>query len=235
MPRFETRSDEIEIMDDLDCQGEVVDQTLRELETINALLGGNYVTINGIQNLLKTNNFPPRVSIADLGCGSGDILKLISRRASRYKAKLQLTGIDANANIIKFAVQNTPNTFNIRYEAVDILSDDFKSRKFDIIIGTLFFHHFSSHQLADLLGQLKHQARIGIVINDIHRHWLAYYSIKMLTKLFSRSAMVKFDAPLSVLRAFRKHELLEILKNAGIQNFSIRWMWAFRWQVVIHS
>jgi 2-polyprenyl-3-methyl-5-hydroxy-6-metoxy-1,4-benzoquinol methylase len=233
MPSFETRSDEIEIMDDLDCQGEVVDQTLRELEIINALLGGNYVTLSGIYKLLKTNNFPSHVSIADLGCGGGDILKLISRRAKQYNAKLNLTGIDANPNIIKFAAQNTPESFQIRYEAVDILSEEFKSRKFDIIIGTLFFHHFSSQQLTDLFRQLKNQANIGIVVNDIHRHWFAYYSIKVLTQLFSRSAMVKFDAPLSVQRAFRKQDLLEILKNAGIQNFSIRWMWAFRWQVII--
>ena len=235
MLKFETRSDETEIMDDLDCKGEVVDQTLRELETINALLGGNYVTINGIYKLLKANNFPPHVSIADLGCGGGDILKLIARGESKYNAKLNLTGIDANPNIIEFAIKNTSDALNIRYEAVDVLSDEFKSRKYDVIVGTLFFHHFSSKQLTDLLRQIKSQARIGIVINDIHRHWFAYYSIKLITRLFSRSAMVKFDAPQSVRRAFRKSDLLEILLNAGIDNFSIRWMWAFRWQIVVFN
>jgi hypothetical protein len=79
---------------------------------------------------------------------------------------------------------------------------------------------------------LKHQVRIGIVINDIHRHWLAYYSIKLLTRLFSKSAMVKFDAPLSVLRAFSRQELSDILHQAGIRHFQLSWKWAFRWQAV---
>jgi hypothetical protein len=76
---------------------------------------------------------------------------------------------------------------------------------------------------------------VGFIINDIHRHWLAYYSIKLLTRIFSRSMMVRFDAPLSVLRAFRKKELEVILRNAGISNFKIKWMWAFRWQVIVYA
>jgi hypothetical protein len=45
--------------------------------------------------------------------------------------------------------------------------------------------------------------------------------------------MVKFDAPLSVLRAFRKKELTAIFEKAGITNYKMRWMWAFRWQVIV--
>ncbi len=45
--------------------------------------------------------------------------------------------------------------------------------------------------------------------------------------------MVKYDAPLSVLRAFKKQELIEILNKAGIRDYAIRWQWAFRWQVIV--
>lgn len=233
MPDFKTRSEEIEIMDDLNCHGEVVDQTLRELETINTLLGGNYVTLSGIKTLLYKKKIATTVSIADLGCGGGDILKLIAKKSNQFNAHLQLTGIDANPNIVAFARENSKSFPQIEYQAVDIFSREFRQEKFDIIMGTLFFHHFNSHQLVDLFRQLKSQARLGIVINDIHRHWLAYYAIRLLTKVFSKSAMVKFDAPLSVLRAFTKRELTDTLTKAGITNFSIRWMWAFRWQVII--
>jgi hypothetical protein len=104
-----------------------------------------------------------------------------------------------------------------------------------VVIGTLFFHHFSNESLSCFFRQLQSQTRIGFIINDIHRHWLAYYSIKFLTGWLSKSAMVKFDAPLSVLRAFRKKELIEILERAGITRYKIRWMWAFRWQVIVYS
>lgn len=235
MPDFSTRSNDIEIMDDLNCRGEVVDQTLRELEVINKLLGGNYVTIDGIEKLLEKKNGSIPISICDLGCGGGDILKLIAQWANRKNKSLELTGIDANPNIIRFANDNCKTYPQIEFEAVDIFSDQFKNRKYDIIIGTLFFHHFSSEQLISFFKQIERQAAIGVVINDIHRHWFAYHSIKLLTRIFSKSAMVRFDAPLSVLRAFKKKELIHIMQQAGIENYTIKWMWAFRWQLCIKT
>ena len=38
MPDFFNRSDEVEVMDDLECSGDVLEQTLRELEFINKWL-----------------------------------------------------------------------------------------------------------------------------------------------------------------------------------------------------
>ncbi len=235
MPDLSQRSSDIEIMDDLNCSGEVVDQTLRELETINTLLGGNHVTIDGLHRLIKQSKTKGGISVADLGCGGGDMLRLIRRWSQRHNLALRLMGIDANPNIVAFAQRTTRPSQSITYATIDIFSDEFAEKRFDIILGTLFFHHFTNDQLAVFFRQLKGQVSIGFVINDIHRHWFAYYSIKWLTRLLSRSPMVKFDAPLSVRRAFRKSDLLDIMKRAGIEKFSIRWMWAFRWQVVVHT
>lgn len=226
------RSAQEEIMDDLNSSGPIIDQTLRELETINTLLGGNYVTLNGLDNLLNGNVFTAPITIADLGCGGGDIMRLIANWAERKEHTVQLTGFDANPAIIQFAEVHTKEN-NIRYRSLNIFSDEFKSLTFDVVVSTLFFHHFTSDQLTAFFKQLKSQVRVGIVINDLHRHWFAYYSIKWLTRLFSKSPMVVHDAPLSVARSFRKKELIEILTNAGITQYTIRWMWAFRWQVII--
>ena len=231
MPVFHCRSTDIEIMDNLQCSGEVVHQTLRELETINSLLGGNDVTLDGIHKLMLVQKSGP-VSVADLGCGSGEMLRLIRKWSGKKGIDLQLTGYDANPNIIAYAENHTPAECLIKYEALDIFSEDFKTRKFDIVTGTLFFHHFTNDELITFFSQVKKQLRLGLIINDIHRHWFAYYSIRWLTKFFSKSVMVQYDAPLSVLRAFKKKELIEILEKAGFKSYSIKWMWAFRWQVI---
>ncbi|MFZ6011145.1 MAG: methyltransferase domain-containing protein [Bacteroidota bacterium] len=236
MPDLSQRSSEIEIMDDLNCSGEVVHQTLRELENINYLLGGNHVTLDGVARLLRDRGVAGQPwQITDLGCGGGDMLKLIRGWANKKNIGLRLTGIDANPHIVSFAQTNTPLSCKIQYETVDIFSEKFRSRKMDIALGTLFFHHFTREQLIAFFAQLKMQTTIGFVVNDIHRHWFAYYSIRWLTSLFSKSAMVKYDAPLSVRRAFRKKELIDILEAAGIRDYSIRWMWAFRWQVIVFN
>ncbi len=231
-PDFSHRSQEMEIMDDLHCQGEVVDQTLRELEFINRWLGGNAVTLEGIRQLLGTG-IQDSITIADLGCGGGDMLKMLALWGRKNHLPLRLIGFDANPHIVAFARKNCAGFEEISFQTEDIFSKEFSSRRFDIISGTLFCHHFDNGQLKELFSGLLKQARLGLVINDIHRHWLAYYSIRVLTAIFSKSAMVKFDAPLSVLRAFQKKELEKILSESGATAFSLKWKWAFRWQVVV--
>lgn len=130
----------------------------------------------------------------------------------KNKIKLELTGIDANPNIVYYAQNNSREYSEISYEAVNIFSSDFQKQKYDIFLATLFTHHFTNEELIKILSSLKKQASIGIVINDLHRHWFAYHSIKWLTYFFSKSSMVKSDGPTSVLRAFHKPELETILK-----------------------
>ncbi|MCD9016367.1 methyltransferase domain-containing protein [Parachryseolinea silvisoli] len=234
MPNFSARSTEIEIMDDLLCAGEVVHQTLRELEFINKWLGGNAVTITALERLLKDCPTTGTITIVDLGCGGGEMLRIVHQWAAKKAIPVKLIGIDANPHIIAFAEQNLQNLPEIEFLSLDIFSKEFKNLRFDVVLGTLFYHHFNDDQLTAFFKNLRDQATKGIIINDIHRHPLAYYSIKWLTTLFSRSPMVKFDAPLSVLRAFKKKEMARILKNAGIQDFHLQWKWAFRWRVIIN-
>ncbi|TDI72028.1 MAG: methyltransferase domain-containing protein [Bacteroidetes bacterium] len=229
---FFNRSSDKELMDDLNCSGEVLNRTLTEIENINHWLGGDAITINGLNQIINNTAVPNPLSIADLGCGSGGMFKVINNWAKKHQIKVNLTGIDANPNVIKFARDNHKD-LNINFLALNILSENFKTHNYDIILCTLLLHHFLSEEIVALIKQLKDQARIAVIVNDLHRHPIAYYSIKWLTGLFSRSEMVKFDAPLSVKRGFTKKELIEILNKAGIQNYSLVWKYAFRWQLII--
>lgn len=230
MSRYATRSRQAEMMDDLTCSGPVVRRTLRELEVINARLGGNRVTLDGVRELVKS--VPPHpLTLADLGCGGGDIARMLLSEFERTGQAIAVTGVDANPEIVAIAAEHHGD--RIHFVAMDIFSEEFRCMEFDIVTATLFFHHFTSEQLVGFIKQLLTQVKVGVVINDIHRHWLAYHSIRILTGVFSRSPMVRHDAPVSVMRAFTRKELKEILDAAGATDYTIRWRWAFRWQVVI--
>ena len=231
MPDLTKRSYEKELMDDLQAGGPEIIQTLKELEFINQWLGGNHVTTNGLNKLI--GNSEGQITVADMGCGGGDMLKLIAQWGRKNGLKLHLFGVDANANIINYAKNNCRDYQEIEFIVEDIFSPAFASRSFDVITNTLFTHHFHDDQLIALYSQWRQQANKGIVINDLHRHPVAYYAIKGLTQAFSRSAMVKNDAPLSVARGFKKADLAAILLKAGISNYQLNWMWAFRWQLII--
>lgn len=230
---FSQRSLESEIMDDLFCDGPVVEQTLKELDTINLLLGGNNVSLSAFRKCLPKVSKDKPIRIGDLGCGSGDLLRIISRKARKQNLPVLLTGIDANPFIINYAAVKSRSYSDIYYKCLNVFSEDFHLEKFDLVNCTLFCHHFDNDSLSKLLENLGKQTSAAIIINDIHRHWFAYHSIKWLTGLFSSSAMVKNDAKLSVLKAFRRKELEEIIKKAGYTNYSIRWKWAFRFEVII--
>ncbi|WP_420317569.1 methyltransferase domain-containing protein [Ekhidna sp.] len=226
---LEHRSDETEIMDDLAISGEVVNQTLRELNTINRRLGGNQISISAFKNLVAGKN---SIELVDLGCGGGDIMADMAKWSKKQGIKATFIGIDANENIVDYAQQNTSEYSEIAYQAINIFSDKFKNQTFDIIHCCLFVHHFTSDQLINLFAQFKKQARLGVIINDLHRHPLAYWSIGLLTSLFSKSEMVRNDATISVARGFRKKELIEILKGAEINEYRLEWKWAFRWKLI---
>ena len=117
----------------------------------------------------------------------------------------------------------------------DVLKDEFNENEFDFVISSLFTHHFEDEKWSILIKKMMHSSKKAVIINDLHRHPLAYYSIGILTQLFSKSPMVKHDSKVSVMRSFKKKELETLLEKAGAKNYTIKWMWAFRWQVIIYK
>ena len=234
LPKFKKRSEEAELMDDLNLAGEALQKNLEELEIINRRLGGHKVIIDALNHLLPTfRQLNRTITLADLGCGGGDTLTIIANWAMKNNIPVALTGIDANAFMLTYSEEKCRNFPNISLQQHDIFSPAFRQQQFDILVCSLFCHHFSDTALINLFRQLYSQARTAVLINDLHRHPLAYYSIKVLTKSFSGSYLVKNDAPLSVLRAFKRDELQVLLDKAGITGYRLRWKWAFRWQLLL--
>ena len=230
------RATDPEIMDDFTCSGEVVERTLRELDVINQFLGGNSVTMSGLIEMVKLRSpAGDPITIADLGCGSGDLLRRFARYARQRAMPVRLIGIDANPSIVDYARKHSVDYPEISFESADVLSSEFAMKDYDIICGTLFFHHFDDDTLSRLFPQLVRQAKLGVLINDIHRHWLAYHSIRWLTRWFSSSSMVRYDAPLSVQRAFTRADWKRVFDQAGIGHYRIAWRWAFRWKIMLFS
>lgn len=232
MVDLSARSTKEEIMDDLNISGDVIGTTLRELDTINRKLGGNAISLRALRRLLKRHSVQ---SLADLGCGGADILIAMAKVASAQGLNMELTGIDANPHIVDYAHAQTAGYQNIKVKCANVFETEFQSQSFDVIHCCLFLHHFSHDQLVELFRQFHRQAKVAIIVNDLHRHHLAYYSIQWLTRFFSRSFMVKNDASLSVARGFKKRELAQILREVGLSHFSIQWRWAFRWEVVVYT
>ncbi|SFE92343.1 methyltransferase domain-containing protein [Thermoflexibacter ruber] len=235
---FESRSSQPELMDDLSLANEALKKNLDELELVNKYLGGNSIVIGALKKLHRQGLLPPNqsISIADLGCGGGDTLREIFKWGKQHKLNLQLIDIDANPFMLDYAQDKAKQKkADIHFKKLNIFSDEFENQKFDIVICSLFCHHFTDAELVKLFSQIQNQIRIAFIINDLHRHWFAYYSIKYITKILRGSYLVQHDAPLSVLRAFKYQELKNLLQQADIQNYTLHWKWAFRYRGIIYK
>jgi 2-polyprenyl-3-methyl-5-hydroxy-6-metoxy-1,4-benzoquinol methylase len=226
---FATRSYTPELLDAPDIPFADIRQNMRELDTINTLLGGHKITLKGLRLLLAGRPFEDGVHIVEIGCGDGNNLRIIEQWAAKKGLAVQLTGIDYNEACIDYALQ-IPTNSNMQFICSDYRAVQFKTKP-HIVFSSLFCHHFKDEDLVAQLQWMQQQSSLGFFINDLHRHPVAYNSIKLLTKAFSKSYLVKNDAPLSVLRGFRKAEWDCLLQKAGIKA-AVRWMWAFRWLIV---
>ena len=208
-------------MDDFSIQDERIDKALNELKIINKFLGGISTTKSALSYFIQSKK--DELKILDIGSGSSD--NLLSAK-SNYP-NMQILSIDKNMR----ALSSSENLLEkINSNAFEL---PFKNNSCDIVHAALFLHHFTEEQIQILLKEFLRIARIGIIINDLQRSYLALLGIKILTVLFSKSEMVKNDAPLSVKRGFSKQEILNLLEDVGIKNFVIKKKWAFRWMVVI--
>lgn len=221
------RSSEMEIMDDFTMEGALFRDTLDKLEIINRFLGGNSVTINGLKNLLKNQSKNKTITIVDLGCGNGDILRDVAKFGRKNNYSFKLIGIDANPAAIEYAKELSKEYSELSFKTIDILSEDFKKQSYDVILCTLFLHHFKNEELISFLKTTTNKATIGVVVNDLHRHKLAYYLFKLIG-FFIKNKMVRQDGLTSVLRAFKREDLENIAKEIKV-HFSIQWKWAFRY------
>ena len=236
MNKFDNRSTELELMD-----GEIENKSelflnFRELEFINTLTGGPALVFSGLQNLLSSQNLTKNdeIHIADIGYGAGDAFVFLLKNEHLLPCKIRLTGVDLMPEAQEYALEMHPELA----EKVNFVTADYQGwfaegHQPDVVLGSLFCHHLTDNQLVVFFENVRLNAKIGGIVNDLHRHPIAYYGIKYLTKAFSKSRFTKNDAPLSVLRGFRRSELVSLLQKANVTNYKLTWKWAFRYLLVI--
>ena len=220
------RSYQKELMDADDIPFEAMAQTLKELNIINTRLGGHAITLKGVQSFLHNKK---AITICEIGCGGGDNLFAIYKFCLKNKIPVSFIGIDMNTTCIAFAKQQYPQ-LDCRWICSDYATVQFDEQP-GIIFSSLFCHHFTDEQLVPMLKWLQKNSTKGFFINDLQRHWLAYYLIKYITRFFSKSYLVKNDACLSVSRGFTKKEWQQLFQQAAISDYDINWKWAFRFLI----
>ena len=199
-----------EQMDAADLSPDTYAAVVGDLAKVNRLTMATRPTLSFIERAIAGRPF----RLLDVGFGHGDMLRAIATWATRHRITCELVGVDLNPRSAPAAAAATPSEMPIRYVTGDYA--DLADEPWDLIVSSLVAHHMSHDQLIAFLRFMDAHARMGWLVNDLHRHWLPYAGFPVLARLMRWHAMVKADGTLSIARSYRPSEWPPILAEAGV-------------------
>jgi 2-polyprenyl-3-methyl-5-hydroxy-6-metoxy-1,4-benzoquinol methylase len=231
IPDLNVRSEAPELMDDPTIGGHDLIESLVQLRRINWFLGAAFPTLEGVQRLWQQAGCPAHLSLIDVGAGSGEGNRLLLRWAGLRRVHLRITLLDQHPDTCAAAAAYFQDDPRVTVQQGDLFA--LPPGSADIITAALVLHHVPTHRLADTLETLARAARLGVVINDLHRHRLAWLGIRLITHLFSQNRLIRHDAPLSVQRGFRPADFESLRTRPALAELHYDWRPLFRYLVLV--
>jgi len=230
-PDLRQRTAALELMDDLTIGGAELREALHQLRVINQALGAARPTVEGVTRFWRAAGQPAALTVLDVGAGSGDLSRALLRWADRHGVRLQLVLADIHPETCAAAAEAHRDEPRVAVVCSDLLQ--LALRPVDIVTAALFTHHFTQSQLPAVYRALVGAARRGVVVNDLHRHPLAWAFIWLATRLLSRNRMIRHDGPLSVRRGFRAADLQRLRAEPGLGALQFTWRPLFRYLILV--
>ena len=228
-----------EKMDDPALPHEDHQRALRGLRRIN-WFSGTLSQFDSVICELITKNSPHKPPvILDIGCANGEnaigLYHLLSR-----KFPVSILGWDISPYAIeqadKLRIKHGLNEQQCRFELRNALEvppiGNPSDHVADIVINSLFLHHFEASDVVKLLARMRELARHAVISDDLLRTRTGWLLAKLGCHILSRSKVVHFDGPQSVRAAFTMQELKDLADQAGLDNCRLSKHWPERCSVI---
>lgn len=234
MPFFRNlsvRAHEEELMDDFSMGGEELSEALEHLRKLNRLFAAAGPTRAGVEKLWKAMGGPDRLTIMDVGAGSGDVNWKLLQWAEQKGIQLEITLVDLTEEACSQARQLFREEPRVQVVRADVR--ELASGSADIVTASQFVHHFEGQSLVEIVSHMLRASRSGAVINDIHRHPISYTAVWITTRMISRNRYILHDGPLSVAKGFKSRDWKALKEELKADRMSYEWRPMFRYSVVI--
>ena len=226
------RSTEKEMMDLPGNPKALLVEDLRNLRIINRYLGGYRGIIKGVKRLVGQDRMR-RFSLLDVGTGSADIPKVIVQWARNRGIEATVVALEPEPVTAAEAAHQTQQWPEITVIRADGMAPPFRAASFDFVLASQMLHHFTEDKIIVLLKTWSGFARKAILVSDLVRDPLAYYGIRLITRLFMRNEMTRFDGPLSVRRALTIKEWRALFREAAVGPFRLVPIFPYRQMTLI--
>jgi 2-polyprenyl-3-methyl-5-hydroxy-6-metoxy-1,4-benzoquinol methylase len=223
-PDLRHRRDEAEWLDGADLSPADLERVLRDLATFNQMFLGHYPLLRWLGQAVRAARNDTPLTLVDVGCGYGDLLRAIRRWSRRRNLDLNLLGVDLNPETIRIAQAATDPADRIDFQAVNIF-ELVSATPIDLMVSSLVTHHLSDHEITEFLRLMERTAQRGWAICDLQRSRFLYHFIGLASRLGRFHPMITHDGQLSVARSLTRVEWEQRIAEAGISpaDASIRW------------
>lgn len=207
-----------EMMDEDHPDPELLKDDLANIRNLNRFFGA-YRLISSELSILKQkfeSEFQRDITILDFCTGSGDIPRHIVNWGRENGVHFKITATDINPVMLEESKVASSQYPEISFAPSNILKPDFPEESFDFVFCNLALHHFPTEQAVQAVANMWRIARHGIIINDLERSKFLLRFTKPFINFISKNEMTRFDAVLSVKRAFAKEEMLRLAFHARL-------------------
>jgi ubiquinone/menaquinone biosynthesis C-methylase UbiE len=206
----------VELLDGSLDDPAALDGNLRDLRRINRWLGGVALSIAAVEAVAPGT---ADLTLLDIGTGGADIPLALLRWATTRGRRLTVVALDSRPEVLAAARRTNPavdRTPALTLEVGEGTSLPHDDGSFDVTHASLVLHHLEPDAAVALLREMGRVARLGVVVKDLDRGWLAWLGAWLLGHLLTRNRYTRRDAPLSVRRAYRREEMTDLVQAAGL-------------------
>jgi SAM-dependent methyltransferase len=191
---------------------------LANLRRINRYFGSYALIRHFLRRWLQPGD---TASILDLCTASADIPRFVVDWARRARVSVRVVGVDFQESTLEIARRESRHYPEIDLVCANVLEFE-PAETFDLVFCSLALHHFCDRDAELLLRRIRKFATRGLLVADIARSDLGVAGIYALTATLLREPMTRFDARLSMKRAFSVAELRALAARAGWKSFGHR-------------
>jgi SAM-dependent methyltransferase len=224
MPDLSRRGRKSEWLDGVDLSPVELERYLRDLARFNSGMLGRWIIVSWLRSALQNVSSGEPLTLLDVGCGNGDLLRAIRRWARRRSVRLRLLGLDCSRETIRIARAATEAADEIDYRIGDIFV--FKpDMPVDFVVSSLLTHHLSDQSIVEFLRWMEGISRKGWFIYDLQRHAVPYHFMAVAGAALRLHPMVVHDGRVSVTRSLTRGEWNERIADAGIAREAVHLHW----------
>jgi SAM-dependent methyltransferase len=217
-----------ELLDQKQGRESEVQKSLRDIARINKYLGGASVIENALWPLLEGRS---EATVLDIGTGSADIPRRLVESGAKRGIKLRVIAADLLERHLRVAQRDCADFPTIFPVAADAFSLPLRDGGVDVVLASLFLHHFRPPEIGALLEEFARVSRVGFIANDLVRDNVPLVFFRLTAPIFAKSHLTRYDGAASVLRAYTVGEMAEVVAASGI-NAQVREHFPYRLSVV---